>query len=92
MAKNVCLSTRSGLSSSQSFTINNTNQQEQNQSQNIQIKESLRKALTGEQYDELLELINKKADKKTIAEKIKDFGLDVASGVLSAIISSHLIQ
>ena len=92
MAKNVCLSTRSGLSSSQSFTINNTNQQEQNQSQNIQIKEHLRKALTGEQYDELLELINKKADKKTIAEKIKDFGLDVASGVLSAIISSHLIQ
>lgn len=92
MAKNVCLSTRSGLSSSQSFTINNTNQQEQNQSQSVQLKEDLRKALTGEQYDELLELVKKKADKKTIAEKIKDFGLDVASGVLSAIISSHLMQ
>lgn len=91
MAKNVCLSTRETLSSKSSVTINNSNQQEQNQSISLQLKEDLRKSLTGEQYDELMALIEEKADKKTIAEKIKDFGIGVASGVLASIISSQML-
>lgn len=87
MAKNVCLSKRDGLSTGSSLTINNTNQQEQNQNISIDIKEILRKSLTGEQYDELIDLINKKADKKTFVEKIKGFGIDVASGVIAGIIN-----
>lgn len=88
MAKCVCLSKRDGLSSGTALTINNSNQQEQTQNLSVNVKEGLRKTLTGEQYDELLALINRKADKKTIADKIKDFGIDVASGVLAGIISS----
>ena len=92
MAKSVCLSKRDGLSSSSSLTINNTNQQEQSQNLSLQLKEDLRKSLTGEQYDELFALINKKADKKTIAEKIKEFGIDVVSGVLAGIINSQMLK
>lgn len=91
MAKCVCLSKRDGLSSGTALTINNSNQQEQTQNLSVNIKESLRKTLTGEQYDELLALINRKADKKTIANKIKDFGIDVVSGVLAGIISSQMV-
>ena len=91
MAKSVCLSKREGLSSGSSLTINNTNQQEQVQNLSFQIKEDLRKSLTGEQYDELIDLINKKADKQSITDKIRQFGLEVASGVLASIISSQLI-
>ena len=91
MAKNVCISKRDGLSSESSLTINNTNQQEQTQGITINLKEDLRKSLTGEQYDVLIELINNKADKKTLFEKIKEFGIDVASGVLSTIITNQLM-
>ena len=90
MAKCVCLSKRDGLSSGTALTINNSNQQEQTQNLSVNIKESLRKTLTGEQYDELLALINRKADKRTIADKIKDFGIDVVSGVVAGIISSQM--
>jgi hypothetical protein len=91
MAKNVCLSKTESSSSSTSLTINNKNQQEQNQNISLDLSECLRKSLTGEQFDELMELIQKKADKKTIGEKIKDFGTDVISGVLAGIISSQMI-
>ena len=91
MAKNVCISKRDGLSSESSLTINNTNQQEQTQGITINLKEDLRKSLTGEQYDVLIELINNKADKKTLFEKIKEFGIDVASRVLSTIITNQLM-
>ena len=91
MAKNVCLSKRDGLSSSPSLTINNTNQQEQNQNLSLELMECIRKSLTGEQFDELMELIQKKADKKTLCEKIKDFGIDVVSGVLAGIISGQIM-
>ena len=47
--------------------------------------------MTGEQYDELIDLINKKADKQSITDKIRQFGIDVVSGVLASIISSQLI-
>lgn len=90
MAKNVCMSKREGLSSNSSVLINNTNQQEQNQY--ISLREDLRKTLTGEQYDELMALISKKADKKTIAEKVKEFGIDIVSGVLAGIISSQMMK
>lgn len=92
MAKSVCMSKRDGLSSGSSLTIHNTNQQEQNQSLSLELIESIRKTLTGEQYDELMELIRKKADKKTLTEKIKDFGIDVVSGVLAGIISSQIMR
>ena len=56
MARSVCLSKRDGLSSGSQLTINNTNHQEQNQTVSFQINEALRKALTGEQYDEIIDL------------------------------------
>lgn len=92
MAKNVCMSKRDGLSSNSSVLINNTNQQEQNQNLSLQLREDLRKTLTGEQYDELMALISKKADKRTIAEKVKEFGIDVVSGVLAGIISNQMMK
>lgn len=91
MARSVCMSKRDNLSSHPSFTINNTNQQEQTQNISLQLKENLRRSLTGEQYDELIALIEEKADKKTIAEKIKDFGIGVTSGILANIISSQML-
>ncbi len=91
MAKNVCLSKRDGFSSNSSVLINNTNQQEQNQNFSLQLKEDLRKTLTGEQYDEIMTLISKKADKKTLTEKIKDFGIDVVSGVLAGFINNYML-
>lgn len=90
MAKNVCLSRRDGLSSSSQLTINNTNHQEQNQNLSFQINEALRKALTGEQYDEIIDLINKKADKPTIMEKLAGFGANVLSGILANIIGLQI--
>lgn len=90
MAKHVCMSKRDNLSSGSSLTINNTNQQELNQNIYLDIKEILRKALTGEQYDELMNLINDKANKKTVIERIKKYGIDVTSGVLAGIISSFI--
>lgn len=92
MAKSVCLSKRDGLSSSPSLTINNTNQQEQNQNLSLELMECIRKSLTGEQFDELIELIQKKADKKTFCEKIKDFGIDVVSRVLAGIITGQIVK
>jgi hypothetical protein len=92
MAKSVCMSKRDGLSSNSSVLINNTNQQEQNQNVSLQLREDLRKSLTGEQFDELMTLISEKADKKTITERIKDFGIDVVSGVLAGIISSQMMK
>lgn len=90
MAKNVCLSKRDGLSSGSQLTINNTNHQEQNQTLSFQINEALRKALTGEQYDEIIDLINKKADKPTIIEKLSGFGVNVLSGILATIIGKQI--
>ena len=92
LSKNVCLSKMDLQSTNPSVLINNTNQQEQNQNISFELTESLRKALTGEQYDDLMDLIQKKADKKTLIEKIKDFGIDVASGVLAGIISGQMMK
>lgn len=92
MAKNVCMSKRDGLSSGSSLTIHNTNQQEQNLSLSLELTECIRKSLTGEQFDELMELIQKKADKKTLSEKIKEFGINVVSGVLAGIISGQMMR
>lgn len=71
--------------------INNNNNQEQTVNLNLQLKEELRKSLTGEQYDELLDLINHKADKKTIADKIKEFGINVAGNLLASIIYNRIL-
>ena len=90
MAKHVCMSKRDNISSGSSLTINNNNQQELNQNISLNIQEILKKALTGEQYDELMDLINDKANKKTVIERIKKYGIDVTSGVLAGIISSFI--
>lgn len=90
MAKNVCMSKRDGLSSNPSVLINNTNQQEQTQNISLQLREDLRKTLTGEQYDEIMDLISKKAGKKTIAEKFEEFGIGVVSSVLAGIINNYI--
>lgn len=90
MARSVCLSKRDGLSSGSQLTINNTNHQEQNQKLSFQINEALRKALTGEQYDEIIDLINKKADKPTIIEKLSGFGVNVLSGILATILGKQI--
>ncbi len=90
MARSVCLSKREGLSTGNQLTINNSNHQEQNQNLSFQINEALRKALTGEQYDEIIDLINKKADKPTIMEKLAGFGANVLSGILANIIGLQI--
>ncbi len=91
MAKNVCLGKRDVLPSSSNLTINNTNHQEQVLNLSFQIQENLRKSLTGEQYDEIIDLINKKADKKSIFQKLKEFGLDVVSNTLASIITNGIV-
>ena len=90
MAKSVCLSKRDGLSSGSQLTIHNTNHQEQNQTLSFQLNEALRKALTGEQYDEIVDLIKKKADKPSIMEKLVGFGANVLSGILANIIGQQI--
>ncbi len=75
-----------------SVLINNTNQQEQNQNISLELTECLRQALTGEQFDDLMNLTQKKTDKKTLIEKNKDFGIDVASGALAGIISGLIMK
>lgn len=70
--------------------VTNHNFQEQNQSVEINLMESLRKCLTGEQYDEIKTMIEQKKDKKSIAEKLKEFGSNVLAGVLSTLISSYI--
>ena len=52
---------------SSSIQVTQTNQQGQQVNVSL-IVEALRKSLTGEQYDEIMKLLNNKADKKTIKE------------------------
>lgn len=92
MTKNVCLSKKDVQTINSSVLINNTNQQEQNQNISLELTECLRQALTGEQFDDLMNLIQKKTDKNTLMEKIKDFGIDVASGALAGIISGLIMK
>lgn len=74
-----------------SLIVNNNNQQSQNLNDSV-ITEALRKSLTGEQYDEMIEMIKSKSDKKTIKEKLLSFGSDTLAGIISAIISGLLIK
>ena len=92
MSKNVCLSKLDLQVTNPSVLINNTNQQEQSQNISFELTECLRKTLTGEQFDDLMDMIQKKADKKTLSEKIREFKLDVVSGVLAGIISSLIMR
>lgn len=75
--------------------VNNiSNSQHQEQSQSVEISvitEALRKSLTGEQYDEIMELLRNKSSKKSISDKLKDFGENVAAGILSTILSSLIV-
>ena len=75
---------------SSSIQVTQTNQQGQQVNVSL-IVEALRKSLTGEQYDEIMKLLNNKADKKTIKEKILSLGEDVAAGVLSALLSTLIL-
>lgn len=92
MTKNVCLSKKDVQTTNSSVLINNTNQQEQNQNISLELTECLRQALTGEQFDDLMNLIQKQTDKNTLMEKIKDFGIDVASGAQAGIISCLIMK
>lgn len=70
-------------------SISNLNSNQQEQSNEVQvIYEALRKSLTGEQLDEMKELVQNKADKKSIKEKLLSFGSDVLSNVLTTLIST----
>lgn len=75
---------------SSSIQVTQTNQQSQQVNISL-IIEALRKSLTGEQYDEIMKLLNDKADKKTIKEKLLGFGEDVAVGVLSTLLSTLIL-
>lgn len=72
------------------FQLTQINQQTQNLNVSI-ISESLRKGLTGEQYDEIMEMLKNKADQKSVKEKLLGFGKDVAAGILSTILSSMIM-
>ena len=71
-------------------SINISNFQKQNQSVEINIMEVLRKSLTGEQFDDIKNMIERNENKKTISDKLKEFGSDVLAGVLSSLISTYL--
>lgn len=74
-------------------SITNSNHQEQSQTVNIKvIEEALRKSLTGEQYDEIMDLIKTKPDKKTLRSRLADFGQDVLAGIVSSVISASLLH
>lgn len=70
-----------------SISISNSNQQEQRVEAYV-IYEALRKSLTGEQLDDIKELVKKNADKKSVKEKLLSFGSDVLSNVLATLIST----
>lgn len=72
-----------------SISISNSNQQEQSIEVQV-IYEALRKSLTGEQLDEIKELVKNKADKKSIKEKLLSFGSDVLSNILATLISTRV--
>ena len=72
MSKNVCLSKLDLQVTNPSVLINNTNQQEQSQNISFELTECLRKTLTGEQFDDLMDMIQKKADKKTLAFRFEE--------------------
>lgn len=99
MAKNVCLSKRDGLSSNQSFTINNNNQQEQNQTQSLAINlflEAIKDDLTGRQVKELKEVIaesgsDKEKARNGIIAKLKSFGDNVAANIVANILTNPVI-
>lgn len=82
--------TRQTPSIGSSLIVNNNNQQSQNLNVSV-ITEALRKSLTGEQYDEMIEMIKSKSDKKTIKEKLLTFGSDTLAGIISTIISGLLL-
>ena len=86
MASNVAVAKNQGNNST-SISISNSNQQEQNVEVQL-IYEALYKSLTGEQMDEIKELLKNKAEKKTIKDKLLSFGADVVSNVLATLIST----
>ena len=99
MAKSVCESKRDGLSSNQSFTINNNNQQEQNQTQSFAINlfvEAIKDDLTGRQVKEIKEVVaesgsDKKKAREGIIAKLKSFGSDIAANIVANILTNPVI-
>lgn len=88
----MAIAVASSRQSSETSKIQMTQINQQSQSVNVSIiKESLRKGLTGEQYDEIMEMIKNKADKKSIKEKLLSFGENVAAGILSTILSGIIL-
>ena len=79
--------------------INNTNSQSQSQEQSVAINmflEAIKDDLTGRQLKELKEVIKESGDNKEkarngIIDKLKSFGLDVASNIVANIITNPMI-
>jgi len=66
----------------------------QSQHQSIEVSfitDALNDELSGKQIRELREIIESEKDKSKVLEKIKSFGLDVTSGILSSILSNPSI-
>ena len=88
--------TQNNIKDKMSITINNTNSQSQNQEQSIAVQlfiEAIKDDLTGRQIKELKAVVEdadndlKKARPKII-NKLKDFGIDVVSNIVTNIISN----
>lgn len=80
-------------------TINNSNRQSQSQEQSIAINmflEAIKDNLTGKQVKEIKEILTEAANdkeqaRKSIIEKLKSFGSDVASNIVANIITNPMI-
>ena len=80
-------------------TINNSNCQSQSQEQSIAINmfyEAIKDNLTGKQVKEIKEILTEAANdkeqaRKSIIEKLKSFGSDVASNIVANIITNPMI-
>lgn len=80
-------------------TINNSNRQSQSQEQSIALNmflEAIKDNLTGKQVKEIKEILTEAANdkeqaRKSIIEKLKSFGSDVASNIVANIITNPMI-
>jgi hypothetical protein len=80
-------------------TINNSNSQSQSQEQSFAVNmflEAIKDDLTGKQVKEIKEILTEAANdkeqaRKSISEKLKSFGSDVASNIVANIITNPMI-
>ena len=91
--------TKSGKGINVTTNINNSNNQSQNQEQFVAINlflEAIKDDLTGKQVKELKDILaecenDKPKAWKSIVEKLKSFGSDVASNIVANILTNPVI-